>query len=125
MSANKDQIQPAIVVNIEESIAPLHVRHRGQPYARLVGYVVELPVAVVVVERVIFVLEIREVDRRTTLVKVVANRDPHRRLFSSVLADGRARFKADLAELSVTLRFCTGNSGSHHWPQKYPAAPCY
>ncbi len=65
----------------------------------------EVPVAVIAIERVVLVGKVCNVQRGPSGVVVVADGDAHGRLLGAVFADGGAGFQADLIEFSVALIF--------------------
>ena len=102
VTGNRDQIKPAVVVEIDESISPLQPVQRRQRDAGLVRHIVEVPIAIVAVKRVVLVGKIRDVQRRPAGVHVIAHSNAHASLLRSILAHRGPRLQANLLEFSVT-----------------------
>src|SRR4051812_48368094 len=90
VSGDSNQIEPTIIIGIEECVAPLHQGHGWKAYPRLVGDIVELPSTIVAVQSVVLVFEVADIDRRQAIMQVVADCDTHARLLRAVLAYGGA-----------------------------------
>ena len=58
------QIEPAIVVVVEEAVAPAHKGNRSLRDARLVAHVGKAGVAVVVEEHLVVVAEVGDIESR-------------------------------------------------------------
>src|SRR5437016_2182537 len=58
VTADRDKVEPAIVVKVREGCAPLYMGQSGQRDSGLVGDIDEIPVTVVAVEVVVLVGEI-------------------------------------------------------------------
>src|SRR5882762_1960020 len=101
VTADGEKVEPAIVIKVCEGRAPLYVRQRGQRDAGLVGDIGEIPVSVIAVEIVVFIGEIRGVNRGAPGVIVIANGDAHGGLFGTVFTDRRAGLESDLFEFSI------------------------
>src|SRR2546429_5801791 len=59
-----DEIDPAVIIQIDERRAPLDERQRRQRHPGSIRNVREIPIAVVAIQRVILIGEIRGVQRR-------------------------------------------------------------
>ncbi len=77
--AYDDQIEPTVIVEIDKRIAPFHPADRRQGDARLIRNVVKLPVAVVAIQGVVVIGEMRDVERWAPIVQVIADGDSHRK----------------------------------------------
>ena len=95
------QIKPAVVVVIKESIAPSEEGNCYFGNSSGVTDVSEIGVAFVAVQRVVVVRENRVVEIESSIVQIVANRDPHRCLLAPVLAQGESGHVADILERAV------------------------
>ena len=103
LAVHGNQVEPAIVVEIDERRAPLHPRQRSHGDSRIVRNVAEIVAALVEIEDVVLVGKVRDVERRQAGVFVVAERDAHRALLGAVGAHGRARLETDVGELAVAV----------------------
>ncbi len=102
MPVGDDEVQEPVVVVVEEGRAPLHVGNAAGGRLRAVGNVGEV-VAVVVVEGVVLLGEVRHVDAQPADVVVVAQGHPHASLLPAVLAHRHPHWEGDLLEGAVLL----------------------
>ena len=84
------EIQPAVVVVIEELHTPTDERQAHLSGPRRVRRVREEKILLVPIQRVVLVGEVRDHDVPAATVVVVADGDPHRGLLGSVLAERAA-----------------------------------
>src|SRR5207248_2371525 len=117
---NCQQIKPAVVVVIKEPVAPSEEGNCYFGNSSGVTDVSEIGVAFVAVQRVVVVRENRVVEIESSIVQIVANRDPHRRRFFSVLVQGIAGgitcvFKSPVTIIDVQIVRCgiVGDSEIH------------
>src|SRR2546423_9410492 len=103
MAVGDDDVLPSVAVEIQEGRAPTEEGNRRLAESRLESDVGEVALAVVVVERVRVVGEVRDVEVYEAVVVVVADGDAHARLLASVLVQRDARRVADLLERAVAL----------------------
>src|SRR5205085_7227958 len=103
VTVGDDNILPPVAVEVHEGRAPAEKRNRRLAESRLESYVGEVAFAIVVVERVRVVGEVRDVEVYEAVVVVVTDGDAHARLLAPVLVKGHARRVADLLEGSVAL----------------------
>src|SRR5690242_7352112 len=63
----------------------------------------EIPIAVIPVESIVFVGEVGDVERWAAGVEIVADGDTHRALLRAVLTDGGPGFQPYLSEFSIAF----------------------
>ena len=85
MAVGNDQIQPTIVVKIDKAGAPTKKRKRNLAEAGQKSYIGKISIAIVVIEHVRVVGKVCNVEADATRVVIVADRDSHSRLLSSIL----------------------------------------
>ena len=90
LAVHGNQVEPAIVVEIDKGDAPLHPRQRRHRDSRIVGNIAKIVAALVEIKDVVFVGEVRDVERGQASVVVVAERNAHRALLGAVGAHRRA-----------------------------------
>ena len=103
MAVGNDQIQPAIVVKIDKASAPTKKRKRDLAESGQKSYIGKISIAVVVIEHVRVVRKVCNVETDTARVVIIADRDSHSRLLSSVLVQSNPRRVADLFESSIAF----------------------
>src|SRR6266436_6928487 len=103
VAIDHEKIRPAIVLPIDEAIAPADVRRGGRRDSRVVGVVIEIHVAIVTIEDGVLIAEMGDGDAEAAGVKVVAQGDAHVGLFGAVLADGYAGGVGDVFEMAVAF----------------------
>src|SRR5437870_12379363 len=103
MAVDHKQIDPSVVIIIEEFRAPAHVRKTYRGDFSRVRNVGERTSAVVMIERVIVVVEVSYKQVGLSVMVVVAHRDTHASLFAAVLVDCRPRRKSDLLKRAVSV----------------------
>ena len=96
MAINHEQIGPSVIVEVDASRAPAHVGECDLSDAGRVGDVGKGHVAVVAIERITLVLEIRNVNRKASGVIEVADGDSHSCHLTAITADRSARNIADI-----------------------------
>src|ERR1700733_10057550 len=101
MAGYHEEIQPAVIVKVEERIAPAYVVGCARSDSRYIGNVGKIHRSQVLVEHGIFIAEMRNGDRRESGVAVVAKRHAHVGLLISILANSRTRGKCDLGKMAV------------------------
>src|ERR1700682_3013819 len=101
VTAHRDEIEPAIVIEVREGRAPLYVRQRRQRDSGLIGDIGETPVTIIAIEIVVFVGEIRRVNRWAPGVIVIADSHAHRALFATIFTHGGTRLQPNLLKFSI------------------------
>ncbi len=72
-------------------------------HARGVRDIGEVHVSIISIQRHVLIAEVADGDAHATLVLEVADRKPHVGLLNAILAEGYARLRSDLLEVTVTL----------------------
>src|SRR5437899_4316167 len=103
MAGDHDQVQPTIIIQINECVAPLDEENGWQSHSSFVGEILKTPFAIVEIEWRVVEREIRDEQRRSTGVKIVSDSNTHGRLFCAVFAERSTRFHADFRKLPVAL----------------------
>ena len=103
VAVRREDIEPAVVVHVEEAGSPAHVRMAGLRDSRGRADVREAIVAVVAVKRVRLVHEFGDEDVEPPGVVVIAEIHPHRTEFLTITAKIRTQQKPDLFEGSIML----------------------
>ena len=101
VAVGDDEVEPAVVVVIGEGGPPAEERDARTGDARRIADVREEALAVVVVEDVVVVGEVRDVEVVAPVVVVVADGHAHVGLLAPRLVQGRARGVADVLERAV------------------------
>src|SRR6185312_338930 len=101
MAIGDKQIEPAVVVEVEEEGPPTHHGKRRGTEPRRQRSVIKVEVAIVAKERVYVVREGGDVERRAAVVEIVAARHSHGSLRTAVLVDGNTAEQADFVEPAV------------------------
>ena len=98
-----EQVEPSVVVVVEEPVAPTHKGNRRLRHPGLVAHIGKACIAVVVVQHLVVVAEVRHVEIDQSVVLVVACGNPHRRDLAAILVQRKSRHVALIVECSVTL----------------------
>ena len=111
MPVGDKQIQPAVVIEIQESRSPGEKRCRGPGKPRHVGHIRKTSVPVISVERFVIIGKRRREKIDSPCPLVIPNRDPHGRLFAAVIAQGKSRrialvFKGPVVLVSIKVVRC-------------------
>ena len=101
VAVGDDQVQPAVVVVVDERVPPAQEGDARARHSRGKAHVGEEAAAVVVVEDVVVVGEVRDVDVVASVVVVVADGHAHVGLLEAQLVEGRPRGVADVLEGAV------------------------
>src|SRR5688500_2708714 len=80
MAIDDKQVEPRIVVEINEARSPSDIRPRNLSNLGRHRDVAEIVVAIIAVESIVFVNEICNEDPKAAGVKVIAHRNSHRSL---------------------------------------------
>ena len=102
VTCDHEQVRTTIVIEIDYSGAPADIAclHSN---ARSAGNIVESSLTIVVVENVGVIREVRLEKVQMSVEVIVANRNPHPRLFFSVVAEGYASQHSLFAERSIMV----------------------
>ncbi len=84
MSVDQEEILPAIIVEVDKSIAPAHVALGAPGNARGDRRIVKVHASVVAIEGGVLNVEMRKQQRHAPGVRIVAESNPHVGLFESV-----------------------------------------
>src|SRR5215469_9672423 len=103
LSVDRDQVEPAVIVEIDEGHTPFHPGERSHRDSGVVGDVAEIVAALVEVKDVVFVSEVGDIERFESGVVVIAKGNAHRALLGTIGADGGAGLESDVGELAVTI----------------------
>src|SRR5258708_3727403 len=103
MAVHEEKVEPARIVNVDESISPANIGSRSRSYARNIRDIGEAHLPVVAVYRRVVIAEVTYDDRRTSRVHVIAKGHTHVGLFDAVLADGYACGKGDVGKVAVPI----------------------
>ena len=96
-----EQVQPAVVVVVEEPGAPPEKRQRRRAQAEPPGHVLETAIAEVAAQRVGIVREVGDERVHAAVVVVVAQRQPHPRLFAPFLVQREPGREAGFLERAL------------------------
>src|SRR5260370_11422017 len=97
------EIVPSIVVVIQKANAPSGVQHGGARNSRAEAGIGETGVAIVLVERVALVGEIRDDQVRPAIIVIVGKVDAHAGVGAAVTVNGNLREQPDLFEISAAF----------------------
>ncbi len=103
MTVRSKQIEPAVIVVVEKSIAPPYERNCCLRDAGLVTHVRKAGVAVVVVKHLVVIAEIGDKKADQPAVLVVARGDAHGGNLSPILVQREARHVAFVVERPVSF----------------------
>ena len=103
MAVHHEQIEPAIVIEVEECVAPANIGRRARSNSGSEGNIREIHLANVPDRARIFIAEMGDRDGRASGVLIIAERDAHVGLLIPILADGHARGIGDLGKVSVAV----------------------
>src|SRR6185369_372732 len=103
MTADREHIRPAIVVEIKTGGAPLQKSHCRCDDAGSKGNIAEVKAAIIPEKRGVLIFEIGDMDRKAASVVVIARIHTHTRHFAPVLTYGRARNEANVREVPVAI----------------------
>ena len=103
MAAHRNKVEPAVVIEVHERSAPFHPRKGRQRHSGRIRNIVEIPLPFVMKQIVIFLLKVRDVERRQTSMQIVADGDAHGCLLRAVFAHARSRLKPDISEFPVAV----------------------
>src|SRR5258708_3815558 len=103
VAIDHEKIRPAVVLPVDEAIAPADVRAGARRDSRWVRVVAEVHVAIVAIEDGVLVAEMGDSDAEAAGVKVVAQSDAHVGLFRAILADGYAGGVGDVFKMAVAF----------------------
>src|SRR5262245_2548231 len=103
MAVAKEQVQPTVVVKIEELCAPSTVRKSNHANAAVGGAVLKLVRTHVLIDCSALIYEVRDEDIHQSIAIVVAHRETHRPLSIAKFIDGCARLEAGVNELSLAI----------------------
>jgi len=97
------QIQPSIVVVVQEAVAPTDKRNRSLRNACFVAHIGKAGVAVVVVENLVVVAKVGDKEIHLAVVLIVAGGNAHGGNFAPILVQREARFIALIVEGSIAF----------------------
>ncbi len=103
MAVHLHEVQPAIVVEVKESVAPADVGTRCGCKPCLVRDVVEIEVAIVAEEGGVLLAEVRDGNGEAPCVVIVSECDAHVGLLAAVLIECRSGLVGHVGELSVAV----------------------
>ena len=98
-----EQVEPAVVVEIEEAVAPPDEGDGGLGYSGLVAHISKAGVAVVVIEDFVIVTEVGDVEADEAVVLVVAGGNAHGGDFAAILVEREAGNIALIVEGAVAF----------------------
>src|SRR5213075_1862696 len=96
-------VLPTIVVVVEKSRAPAKKRNRGGSDAGLKADVGKISITLVAIKGIVIVGERRHVEREVSAIFVIADSEPHRRLFPAVFFQRKSGWIAGVFESSIAL----------------------
>src|SRR5690348_6693429 len=105
MTADGDQIEPSVVIDVDKCRSPLDPGQRPQRNARSIGDLFEVPVTFIAIEQIVLVGKIRDRDGWAAGVIVITERNSHGRLLRAVIAYGRPRLEPDVGEFAIAFVF--------------------
>src|SRR5260370_7662894 len=85
MAVHEEKVEPARIVNVDESVAPANIGSRSRSDARSIRDIGEVHLPVVAVYRRVFIAEVTHRDRRSSRVHIIAESHTHVGLFSPPL----------------------------------------
>src|ERR1041384_5292904 len=103
MTVGDEQIDPTVVVIVEEFRSPPDVRQTdGCNFCRIrnIGKGVW---SIAAVQRVVVVVEVRDKQIQLSIMIIVSQRHTHRSLLAPILINGSSRLKPDLLKRAVTV----------------------
>src|SRR5688572_7492437 len=103
MTIGNKQIHPAVVVVVEKLRPPANVWQARGRDLRSIRKIRKRILAVVMIERVVLVCEVRNEQVEFSIVIVVANGHAHTTLFAAILVDGSPGIEPDLLKRSVAF----------------------
>src|SRR5882724_2729715 len=103
MAINHEQIGPSVIVEVDASRAPAHIRDCDLSDAGRISGIGKGHVAIVAMERITLVLEIRNVDRKASGVIEVADGDSHSCHLTAITADRGAGNIADIGKVPFAI----------------------
>src|SRR4030088_3502158 len=103
VAVGNEQIDPAVVVVIEELGSPADISKAYRSHSGFEGNVRERIGANVAVKNIVFIVEVGDEYIEPSIVIIVTQRDAHASLFGAVSVDRHARFESDLAKRPVTV----------------------
>ena len=103
MPVHLEQVEPAVVVVVEEPVAPAHKRNCRLRHAGLVAHIGKARIAVVVIQHLVVVAEVRHEEIDQAVVLVVACGNAHRSDLAAILVQRKARDIALIVERAVTF----------------------
>src|SRR5260370_22555635 len=103
MPIGEKNVEESIIVIVQKTRTPTekwncHVRHAGSE-----AYIGKAGVSVVAVQRVVVVGEIRDAEVDSSVAVVIADRNPHSGLFSTLVIQSESREVTDVLERAVML----------------------
>src|SRR5207302_1146123 len=98
VAVGNEQIDPAIVVVIEELSSPAHVRKTYLGHCGLVGNIRERVLSDVAVKDIVFIVEVGNENVEPSVVVIVTHCDAHAPLLGAVSVDRHSRFESDFAK---------------------------
>ncbi|KXJ04391.1 hypothetical protein AC249_AIPGENE23147, partial [Exaiptasia diaphana] len=103
MTVDQEEIQPAVVVHVEERGAPAHISNAHRRGLGAEGGVAEVAPFVIVVERVVFLGKVGDEEAQPTLVAVITHGNAHGALLLAVFAHRDTQQIGHLLEGAVFL----------------------
>ena len=88
MAVDRDQVEPAIIIDIEEAGSPFHITQGWQSDSGLIRDIVKIPFPVIAVKRAVLVSKVGHVYGRMAGMQIVPDSDAHGPLLQAIFADG-------------------------------------
>src|SRR5215510_2732962 len=101
MPVRDEEIDPPVVIVIKKLCSPSDIGHADRRHIRFVGHIAERVLAVVVIESIVLISEVRLEEIEFPVVIVIPDRYPHTPLLAPVTVDRRAGDETDLFEGAV------------------------
>src|SRR6266849_205274 len=103
MAVGDAQIDPAVIVVIEELSPPADIRNTDRGHSGIVGNIGERIGSNVAVKDIVFIVEGGNEYIEPSVVIIVAHSDAHAALLATVSVDRRTRFESDLAKRTIPV----------------------
>ena len=103
VAVDHEQVEPAVIVVIQKTVAPADKRYGGLRYAGLVADIGEAGIAVVMEQHFVVIAEVGHKKVHQSVVLVIASGNPHGRNFASVLVESEARDVTLIVEGAVAF----------------------
>src|SRR5258706_13750187 len=103
MTVGNEQIDPPVVVVIENLGSPADIRKADRRHSGIVGNICERIATNTAVKHIVFIVEVGDEYVEPSVVVIVTQRDAHAALLGAVSVNRHARFESDLLKRAVPV----------------------